>query len=194
MKNLFKRILSWFRELFGMEATPVATPDTESIVEAPKPVSGDVFKDTPFPIDISRFVGKPVFELMRAMGRGMTPQEEALARQVGVIFSDPPKQEGIDLAGFNLGVGGGTVKVNPVQANVYTAFTFKATKKIQHISIFGAPGAFFKSATIAVAGMSSTKSAKGVGTQFEMELAPGEYLLEVKVDGTGSLGVQYTQR
>lgn len=110
----------------------------------------------------------------------------------GSIFTGP---------GWDLGEGGGAVKVNPVTAGAaigpYRVVVKQGTQP--RFSVFGAPGAFFEKCSYEVRDeggrvVQSAANVPGAITKtFPLTIPPGVYYVTVRVDGSGPLGAQFQQ-
>jgi hypothetical protein len=130
------------------------------------------------------------------LGRGFIGDEEKQARSAGVDFGVPvvvPSGPVVNKSGFVFTMDQQVLN-NPVIAGHPYEFTFTTMKNVQKFGVFGQPGAFFNVAHGSIDnGPVETKSAFGVGTEFDYNLPPGTYKFRVTVNGSGDLGVQFNE-
>jgi hypothetical protein len=214
-----EKFLAWLKRLIdrvkGIPGTPtvptkpVETPPPVPVQPTP-PAKPAPFSGTPRPVDLSVWKGERVSSLIIFMGRGLTAEEEALAREAGVDFggvSDGPTEPvepAPNKAVFDLKDGRGWYTVNQVLSENFYTYTFDVsdTQTSAEIDVFGSPGKFFYEVTEYVTSPSGaivvpTVVSKVIGFNHKIQFSvpgPGKYSYHVKVDKSGSLGVQYNQR
>lgn len=177
------------------DSTPSAPSTSGPVKPSPRSTNGLDFDTVPsekYPT---------LRDVMLRVGRPFTPDEytylcDARGMQWPVEKAPEP---GIDRSGFDLGTGGGGVKVNAGRS-AYRFVVNPGTTRVR-LDVFGVPGGFFRAiryrVTAAAGEAIFVGGDTGVGSQgtsVELHnLPPGDYYFEPVVGEAGSLGVHYQQ-
>lgn len=195
-----KKFIAWLLSLFRIKQEKAPAPEVKPVPPGYPPVSDP----SPKGIDFSKYAGWTYYEVVVRIGRGLSPEEKIAAKAAGVIIPDDPKPTGPapDKTGYDLGTGGGMVKVNQVNGGETKTFSFEvsAGTKRAIIQFFGAPGQFFETYSVTVMDQNNKVVVNEVNSPARyvsfVEIkspTPGKYTFLVTVNNSGPLGVQYQQ-
>ena len=191
-----------------LERLRAAPPVLPPVVQPPKPVEPPPPPPPPpNPFVAWRAQGLSIQDVMlwRLGGRGMTPEEHAQAVAAGYDLErrqapagQAPAGEGGDpRAGFDFGVGGGTVLLKQYQAGSPITFTFTMLPghRRARFAVFGAPGRVFREAWISIDGGPRQAMQGQLDAIIELVdvLGPGQHTASIEVDVASQNGAQFNQ-